>query len=136
LLVQAAEGEGVVASCSECGEAVALGGQDFLDLNLWLSCSECRRRLRPAVLPGDGGYGFTCDTCALSVRLAELVPSWERGRSHRTVLTSLVAGISDAVTHLLTADEDEELLCDGVHWDLVDLLLKLRQEIQERLAME
>jgi hypothetical protein len=76
LLVQSMEGGYVTRNCSECGKKQPLSNSAFLDeLNLWVACPVCKRRMQPGIF--DKNYGFGCDTCNGWLKLSDLLPWWE-----------------------------------------------------------
>ncbi len=76
LLVQSMEGGFVTTNCSECGEHTTLPNSAFFgDIDLWISCPECRERMEPEMI--DKNYGYVCESCDLGILLASLLPRWE-----------------------------------------------------------
>ena len=75
LLVQSMEGGFVSQNCTACGKPETLPEAEFLALDLWVACPECRRRMTPGRLP-HANYGYICGSCDVAVKLAELLPRW------------------------------------------------------------
>lgn len=74
LLVQSSSGGFVTSNCSQCGKSRTLGYQEFFDLDLWVSCPKCRKRMEAAIV--DSNYGFVCSECNWRCYLASLLPMW------------------------------------------------------------
>lgn len=75
LLVQSMSGGFVTANCSECGQKSGLRRDEFYDLNVWVSCPECRTRMDPAIL--NKNYGYKCGKCSWNAELSSMVPQWD-----------------------------------------------------------
>ena len=76
MLVQSKQGGFVTQNCSKCGKSTTLPEHFFKnEIDLWVACPECRRRMEPQVLD-DKNYGYVCDSCEISIRLSELLPHW------------------------------------------------------------
>jgi len=79
LLVESKPGGYVTTNCSVCNERDrSFDFQQFMSLDLWVSCPECGRRMEPGkVPPKDQNYGYTCQACQLYVWLSQLLPRYE-----------------------------------------------------------
>ncbi len=75
LLVQGSKGGFVNANCSQCGRSRTLKWNEFLALDLWVSCPKCRIRAEAGKV--DGNYGFRCPECNWRCYLASLLPMWD-----------------------------------------------------------
>jgi len=75
LLVQGSKGGFVNANCSKCGRSRMLKKDEFLALDLWVSCPKCRIRAEAGKV--DGNYGFHCPECNWRCYLASLLPMWD-----------------------------------------------------------
>lgn len=76
LLVQSMKGGYVTVNCSVCGDKSSnLREQDFLNLDLWVSCPTCRKRMTPKRISSN--YGFECSICDWRCLLASLLPQWD-----------------------------------------------------------
>ena len=75
LLVQSMKGGFVTANCSVCGSSSSVGEQEFYDLDLWVSCPKCRKRMTATKLWSN--YGFECPECKWRCLLASLLPQWD-----------------------------------------------------------
>ena len=75
LLVQSMEGGFVTQNCSACGKQQSLSEREFRELDLWIACPECKRRMEPTLLAKNYGYG--CTSCDIGIELAALLPRWE-----------------------------------------------------------
>src|SRR5712691_12336918 len=77
LLVQSMDGGYVTRNCSVHGEKSSLPEHVFFnELDLWVACPECRKRMIPGRL-AYSNYGYVCKSCDLGIKLAELLPRWE-----------------------------------------------------------
>ena len=71
------EGGFVTQNCSSCGKPETLSAHEFQNrLDLWLSCPHCKRRMRVATV-STANYGYSCEDCEVTVRLASILPRWE-----------------------------------------------------------
>ena len=76
LLVQSMDGGYVTRNCSDCGEKATLPNHAFLnDIDLWVSCPECRERMEPDMV--EKNYAYVCASCGVWIKLASLLPKWE-----------------------------------------------------------
>jgi len=75
VLVQSMEGGFVTQNCSKCGKNTSLGKQEFYNLHLWVACPECKQQMKPAIITNNN-YGYECQKCQLSIKLASLLPRW------------------------------------------------------------
>ncbi len=75
LLVQSMKGGFVSANCSQCGRDRSLKWDEFLALDLWVSCPKCRIRAEAGKV--DGNYGFRCPECNWRCYLASLLPMYD-----------------------------------------------------------
>ena len=75
VLVQSMKGGLVTANCSVCNGDTSLRESEFLELNLWVSCPKCRKRMAATMLSRN--YGFECPTCKWRCLLASLLPQWD-----------------------------------------------------------
>ena len=75
LLVQSMQGGFVTANCSECGEKTNLSFYEFRELQLWVSCPQCRKRMSQYITKEEN-YGYQCSSCAIYIWLADLLPYW------------------------------------------------------------
>jgi endogenous inhibitor of DNA gyrase (YacG/DUF329 family) len=67
----------VTRNCPLCGNYETLPGKVFkYELDLWVACPECRRRMEPTVLP-DQNYGFVCEDCDVAIELYSLLPRFD-----------------------------------------------------------
>ncbi len=72
LLVQKSRNSFVVkACCMECDQTWNLSREDFLTLDLWVSCPVCGMRMNPS--RPQSYYGYKCD-CGVTYLLASLLP--------------------------------------------------------------
>jgi len=76
VLVQSMNGGFVTRNCPQCNSPTTLPEATFRQLQLWVACPKCKRRMSPSILP-DRNYGYTCDECNIGIPLFELVPKWE-----------------------------------------------------------
>ena len=74
-LVQSMDGGFVTRNCKECGRFETLSEQHFKQLNIWVACPDCGRRMVAAVLP-DRNYGYICQHCDLGIPLYKLLPRY------------------------------------------------------------
>ena len=70
------DGGFVTANCCKCREKEPLSNREFHDLPIWVSCPDCKNRMRGASLDRSGTYGYRCSGCPTSIRLADLLPLW------------------------------------------------------------
>lgn len=75
LLVQSMKGGFVTRNCPSCGEFTTLPERVFFDLDLWVACPECKKKMQPQMI--DLNYAFVCSTCDLYLKLAALLPRWQ-----------------------------------------------------------
>lgn len=75
VLVQSMEGGFVTQNCSECGRKDTVGAREFEQLDLWVACPDCGRRMEPRVL--EKNYDYVCRPCDLRMDLAVLLPPWK-----------------------------------------------------------
>ena len=74
VLVQSMKGGFITQNCSSCGAfASTLTQAQFDQLEIWVACPSCRRRMEPARLPFSN-YGFRCRQCEVVIQLASLLP--------------------------------------------------------------
>jgi hypothetical protein len=78
ILVQGMRGGLVNANCSKvgCNGKDNLTRDEFEGLDLWVDCPGCRRKMLPDMI--EKNYVYACRSCALYVRLADLLPSWDQ----------------------------------------------------------
>ena len=76
VLVQSMERGFVTRNCPYCNSSTSLPKDVFFNLQVWVACPECNRRMSPDVLP-DTNYGYVCFSCEVGIRLSDLLPRWE-----------------------------------------------------------
>jgi NAD-dependent SIR2 family protein deacetylase len=70
------EGGFVTRNCSQCGKKAPLPESDFLKkIDLWVSCPQCKQKMRPEVI--NKNYGYACHNCDVGIDLADLLPHWD-----------------------------------------------------------
>src|SRR5690349_16404784 len=74
LLVESMPGGFVTQNCSKCGEYMTPSEEEFENLDLWVSCPRCRRRMSSQMVAKN--YGFVCKQCAVAILLASILPRW------------------------------------------------------------
>lgn len=76
-LVQSMDGGFVTRNCPKCGKPGTLPKDVFMnELDIWVACRLCAERMKPAELD-YGTFGFICEKCDASIKLGDLLPSWE-----------------------------------------------------------
>jgi len=76
VLVQSMEGGFVTRNCPTCGLSQKLPKHIFRELDLWVACPRCKKRMEPDVLV-DKNYGYVCRACHVSIALFELLPRYQ-----------------------------------------------------------
>jgi len=80
LLVESKEDGYVTANCSECGKIGSLSKNEFHQLNLWVSCPKCKKRMEAGMVKNSFSsptYGYKCEQCSTELYLSMLLPRWE-----------------------------------------------------------
>ena len=77
LLAQSINATFVEGACTQpgCGRLTSLSVTGFKQLDLWVVCPKCGRRMSNEM--PVSGYGFSCGACHLYVPLADLLPRHE-----------------------------------------------------------
>jgi hypothetical protein len=76
VLVQSRDGGFITRSCPMCEFHQTLPEAVFRELDLWVACPRCKKRMEPNVL-ADKNYGYVCHLCNVSIALFELLPRYE-----------------------------------------------------------
>lgn len=76
VLVQSLDGGFVTRNCPSCDHFSTVPEAVFRQLELWVACPACRRRMEPTVL-ADRNYGYLCANCDGGLRLCELLPRYQ-----------------------------------------------------------
>lgn len=80
LLVESKEDGFVTANCSKCGKKGYLTKDEFHQLNLWVSCPKCKKRMEADMVENSFSsetYGYKCEHCKATMYLSALLPRWE-----------------------------------------------------------
>jgi hypothetical protein len=75
VLVQSMDGGFVTRNCPLCNKEATLPEHIFKQLNLWVACPKCKKRMASQKLP-DGNYGYTCSFCNIAIPLFALLPKY------------------------------------------------------------
>lgn len=76
ILVQSRKGGFVTRNCSRCGEKDTFPINSFYELDIWISCMQCKERMSPSLVEKTN-YGYICKKCESYIRLADILPYWE-----------------------------------------------------------
>jgi hypothetical protein len=74
-LVRSPDGQFVLHDCSKCGSSTPVTESEFYSLRVWVACPTCKRPMKSSVLVNKG-FCYECGSCTLTLRLADLLPSW------------------------------------------------------------
>ena len=75
VLVQSMKGGYVTRNCPCCNKPEKLLERTFRELELWVACPQCKKRMEPQILQ-DKNYGYVCDECDIGVPLFALLPRY------------------------------------------------------------
>jgi predicted Zn finger-like uncharacterized protein len=81
VLVQSMDGGFVTRNCPSCSARYSLSDDSFRALAIWVACPRCRLPMEAGRLPYSN-YGYLCQSCQVSIRLASLLPRWTDIQHH------------------------------------------------------
>jgi hypothetical protein len=78
VLTQSMKGGFVTSNCCVCVRSHSLTLSQWGELDLWIACPNCSRRMTPIQSEvTDKNYSYGCNSCSLYVWLADLLPNWD-----------------------------------------------------------
>jgi hypothetical protein len=80
ILVESMSGGYVSANCSQskCNKKESLSQDEFENLDLWVNCPGCKKRMTAGLDPHrNENYVYFCEDCQIFIWFSDLLPHWE-----------------------------------------------------------